>query len=93
MPNQPLSKQDWANAVVARIISTNSGVIYEALQATADELSVGCDQIPDPLVDAWKALEWMRQDETAEAYDGGDTPTDYADFLTTEWELYGPSGE
>ena len=92
--NQPLSKHDWATAVVAHINSTQEeGTLYQALQASADEQEVGCDQIPDPLVDPWKALEWMRQDETQDAYDAGDPPVDYADFLTTEWDLYGPAGE
>lgn len=93
MPNQPLSKHDWATQVVERIIATDAGVIYEALQAVADDTETPADQIPDPKVDAWKALEWMRQDETGEAYDSGDSPADYADFLTTEWDLYGPQGE
>lgn len=89
MPNL-LSKHNWAAEVVAHINNTQEkGTLWQALQAAADKLSIGYDQIPDPLVDPWKALELMRQDEVSKSYEWGDWPANYANFLTTEWDLYG----
>lgn len=89
--DQPLSKHDWASAVVARLTADqqDAGALYWALQTSADDAEVGSDKIPDPLVDPWKALEFTRGDEVEEAYSGDildvSSPSDYAELMLDEW--------
>jgi len=91
--NQPLSKQDWAAAVLAQVNSTAEGAqdLKDATQITEAE-----SQLPAPK-DAWDFLAWLRGDEPDDAFAEGkgtpDSAHDYASFLTTEWDLYGPEGE
>jgi hypothetical protein len=41
----------------------------------------------------WVRLYNLRPSELLEAYGDGDSPVEYADFLTTEWDLYGAECE
>jgi len=84
-----IQKNVWAEAVLERIRSTEEGAqhLKDAVQITESESEQAAPK------DAWELLAWLRGDEPADAYEAGDPAHDYADFLTTEWDMYGPEGE
>lgn len=80
--------KSWSEAVVeaCRADEERSELFAEACKINAE------DNGPTPS-DASALLEWLRGDEPVDAEEGGDTAQDYADFLLTEYDLYGPEGE
>lgn len=84
--------QQWAGSVMARIFATEGGQENWVAALDANAASTG-EPIPQDSAGAFEALEWLRGDEPQDAFDAGESPEDYADHLTTEWDLYGPEGE
>ena len=97
-----IQKNVWAVLVLERINSTPEGAehLKEAEAFCAQEGPQGHRTFQDGNIvepaeagPEWKRLYDLRGDEPAEAYACGEPAHDYADFLTTEWKLYGPEGE
>lgn len=79
--------EGWAEQVVARLRAENGKLFQEAIDAVQEEYDSKAPTVP------YEILEWMRGDEPEEAFENGDSPEEYADFLVAEWDLYGPRGE
>lgn len=86
----PLTNE-WAAEVIKCIVKDHerSHFFDEALHYTAGETG---EKIPS-LKNADFVLAWLRGDEPRDAQEGLATPAHYADFLLTEWDMYGPQGE
>lgn len=82
--------EQWAVQVITCInADTERCDLYdEALAYTYKETGEAV-----PTASSAAVLDWLRQDEAQDAFDSGDSPEDYAGFLLTEWDLYGPEGE
>lgn len=79
--------ESWSTQVVASLRKDEGADLFqESIELVQQE------QGPAPEL-AWELLPWLRGDEPREAFEGGDSPKDYADFLLAEWDLYGPEGE
>lgn len=78
----------WSERVVKHLRGgENEKLFQEAIDSVQEEYSS-----PGPTV-PYELLAWMRGDEPEEAFENGDSPEEYADFLVAEWDLYGPRGE
>lgn len=87
------SKQnEWARQVIDAInaIVGGSANMNDASMLVRDETG---EALPDGVTSPFEFLAALRGDEPADAFENGDTAQDYADQLTTEWDLYGPEGE
>ena len=84
----PLTKT-WADAVVTALLADERAQLFK----DAIETGMHIAGIKAIALDADELLEWLRNDEPEIAFDEGDTPAAYADFLLTEWDLYGIEGE
>ena len=79
----------WCIHVVEAIEAEDEEMFKAAIKSCEEESDV---PLPEPRT-SQAVLEWMRGDEPQDAFDGGDSAQDYADFLLEEWELFGPQGE
>lgn len=82
--------ESWAMQVITCINadSERCSLYDDALAHAARETGE-----PVPATSSASVLEWLRQDEPQDAFEAGDKAEDYAGFLLTEWDLYGPEGE
>ena len=96
-----LNKNDWARKVFQRIESDpvnaeNLRLAEEAARQDGPQGSFDTETVDAPLEPYagpdWTRLRNLRGDEPDESLNRC-TPEEYADFLTTEWDLYGPEGE
>jgi len=74
----------WSRAVINKLQAIDNDLFREAINvklSTTGQFAPFAEGL---------FLEWLRGDEPGEVEASGTAPEEYASFLMTEWDLYGP---
>ncbi len=87
----PHTFETWCATVVDCMRADERADLFREAVAYAEEED---NRILLPGITGRELLEFLRSDEPKDAFDNGyEQPDKYANFLLTEWDLFGPRGE